>query len=507
MKKILMINAAKVFLVFIIIGNHLSAQTTLVLKPDAVTGKCVYLDGAQPSANIGHSVQFSSVGWTCSGNPCYARSIIQFDLTSIPTNAVVTDARLSLYAYPNPNNGAGVAMYGTANTSLLQRITSSWNENTATWNNQPNTTTQNEVVLLQSTSSTQNYLNIDVKYLVQDMVDNPSASFGFMLQLQTQNYYNSMIFASNNYSDSTLRPSLTITYDTATTSSNDTCTTIIPDAVTGKCVYVDGAQPSTNIGHSTQFSSVGWTCSGNPCYARSIIQFDLTSIPANAVITDSKMSLYAYPNPNNGGGVAMYGTANTSLLQRITSSWNENTVSWNTQPNTTIQNQVILSQSSSSAQNYLNIDVKNLVQDMINSPSTSFGFMLRLQVEGYYNSMIFASNNYSDINLRPSLKICYEINSGLNNIKPDPEVVLEVFPNPFSGQANVSYVLNKRSNVSVEIYDILNRRVYYQQEDTRMPGKHEFVFNIEKYFSPANIYFLKMVVDGRIITKKLISIN
>ena len=65
--------------------------------------------------------------------------------------------------------------------------------------------------------------------------------------------------------------------------------------------------------------------------------------------------------------------------------------------------------SSKVAVEFTNIDVTKLVQDMINDKDGSYGFLLKLQVEQPYNSILFASNRYQDENLRPKLEVHYKI--------------------------------------------------------------------------------------------------
>lgn len=482
------------FSLFLIVYSHLNAQITLTLRPDASTGKDVFLSSQDPATNFGNHPELSATGWTCSGNPCASRGLIQFDLTSIPINATILSAELSLYANPTPVNGNGIAMQGSANASLLQRVTSTWDENTITWSTQPTTTAVNQVSLPQSSSSFQNYPDIDVKNLIQDMIDSPSASFGFMLKLQSESYYNSMIFASSDYADSSVHPQLVITY----TTDSSTCI----DVSTDKDAFLVSGDPTGNYGNHPDFGALGWTCSGSPCYARCPIQIDLSGIPVNSTIVAAKLSFYANPTPANGGGIAMQGTANTSLLQRITSAWNENTVTWSTQPTTTTVNQVILPQSSSSFQNYLDIDFTGMVQDMVNNPSSSFGLMLKLQSENYYNSMTFASSDYADTSLHPKFEVCYLANTGIEKFSEPANFNLGVFPNPFSEYFNVSYTLNKKSNVSIEIFDVMGKSVYKTGNNIQAAGKHQLSFKPAFYSS--GIYLVKLGVNENYITQKVI---
>lgn len=192
-------------------NNTGGTPTTLTLQPDGSTGVDAFLAQGDPNGNYGNHPEYAAIAWTCGGSQCLARNVIQFDLSSIPSNATITSAKLSLYSNPTPSNGNGTAMQGN-NASYLQRVTSSWSETTVTWNNQPTTTTTNQVMLAQSTSSSQDYLDIDVKALVQDMVTNPATSHGFMIKLVNESYYASMIFASTDYTNPSVRPKLVVTY-------------------------------------------------------------------------------------------------------------------------------------------------------------------------------------------------------------------------------------------------------------------------------------------------------
>jgi len=56
------------------------------------------------------------------------RAFIQFDLNNIPPGSKITEARLYLYKYSAPD---------ITRTYRCSRVTSSWSENSITWNNQP----------------------------------------------------------------------------------------------------------------------------------------------------------------------------------------------------------------------------------------------------------------------------------------------------------------------------------------------------------------------------------
>ncbi len=189
------------------------AQTTLTLQPDGAAGKDTEVMSCVPCGydvrNFKNKADFNAMAWTNNGNLSMIRSLIEFNLTSIPISATVIDARLSLYF--NPTSGEGT--HSGSNAAYLRRITAAWDEAIVTWNNQPPATTVNQISLVATASSTQDHLNINVTAVVQDMVSNPATNFGWMLCLQNEAVYRKLILASSDNTNAALRPKLVVTYN------------------------------------------------------------------------------------------------------------------------------------------------------------------------------------------------------------------------------------------------------------------------------------------------------
>ena len=152
-------------------------------------------------------------------------------------------------------------------------------------------------------------------------------------------------------------------------------------------------------------------CSGGTI--RSLLCFtELSTIPSNAVIVSATLRLYGVTSDRNTsypGAPASY-YENTVVVQQITSPWNENTVTWNTQPSTTTANQFIIPQSTSEYNwNYSNSspELVAMVQNMVSG--NNYGFMLRLQTEQHYRNMVFASSDHPDASLHPELEVTYRV--------------------------------------------------------------------------------------------------
>lgn len=186
-----------------------------------------------------------------------------------------------------------------------------------------------------------------------------------------------------------------------------------PDAACGNDALVASYWPDTPYGTHADFIACAWTNQGNPSNLRALVQFDLATIPAGAQIISATLELFHYASPNNVGHSNMSGPA-TCWLERITQPWNEMTVTWNNQPATTAVNQVSVPAPTNMSQDY-SVDVTALVTDMHNDPANSYGFMLRLQNESYYRSLLFASSDMSNPAAHPKLTVVYTL-----DLQPDP---------------------------------------------------------------------------------------
>ena len=96
------------------------------------------------------------------------------------------------------------------------------------------------------------------------------------------------------------------------------------------------------------------------------------------------------------------------VIEKITSDWGEHLVSWNNQPSTTGTNSVILEQSSTYNENYIDINITEMVKDMATNQDDNFGFMLKLSTESYSRCLLFASSDHENAELHPKLVIKFE---------------------------------------------------------------------------------------------------
>ena len=439
--------------IFLFNSKNIIGQTTLVLQPDAATAKDAEIWSLSGDVNYGNWPEIKANAWTWSGIEGFQRALLDFDLTSIPADAVIISAKLSLYGV----DAASTQYHSGDNDSWLKRIVEPWDENLVTWNNQPSTTDENQTQLLESVSSLQDYLNIDVTSMVIDMRNNPDSSFGFLMSLNTEDKYRRMTFLSSDQPDITRSPKLVIEYFQE---QADQCIILQPGSDEGQDAELWNIESGTNYGDWPELKANAWTWGGIEGKQRAIFKFDLTTLPEGAIVDSATLSLYAVESPSDQ---YHYG-ANKSVIRRVTTNWNEYSVTWNSQPNTTALNQIILPNSTSAYQDYLNIDVTNLLNDMVADPTHSYGFMLRLGKERKYRRMTFASSDYSNPDRHPKLEICYHLGNDLGRIS-NFENTYVIFPNPFEDEINVQLKESYSSeSVLIRIYN-LNGQLLYNNVD------------------------------------------
>jgi len=232
----------------------------------------------------------------------------------------------------------------------------------------------------------------------------------------------------------------------------------------------------------------------------------MSVIPANATLVSATLGLHANPNPVTIP-TANYGSNNAFLIQRVTSPWSESTVTWNTQPTTTTQNEVLVPQSTSSGQSYLNLDVTALVNDMRNDPQNSFGFMMRLVNEIPYNGRDFASSDHPDSTKWPSITYCFIIPTGINNLQ-ESQAYFKVTPTVFTDKISVEFLaLSKK--VQFEILDISGKVIFRKVVDG-VPNKYQKLDVYENECSSAlrnGVYLVRLISNDIVMTKRIVRLN
>lgn len=147
-----------------------------------------------------------------------------------------------------------------------------------------------------------------------------------------------------------------------------------------------------------------WTNGGLLVEGHGFISFDLSTVPSGSTITSARLYLYGaatsgwLPQGNSGD--------NAFNVRRVTSSWSQSTLTWNNAPASTTTHQVTSQPTTTTWNDDMDFDVKDMVQDMINE-NKPYGFELSMVVNNPYRSVVFNTSEISDATRRPKLVLTY----------------------------------------------------------------------------------------------------
>jgi hypothetical protein len=176
---------------------------------------------------------------------------------------------------------------------------------------------------------------------------------------------------------------------------------IQPDGAAGKDAYVYELQPNDAYGATGGLAVDGESSTSQ---YRTYIQFGLSSIPSTAVIESATLGLYYYISP----GMEVQAPVG---VYRVTSIWNESTITWNNQPasNPAVIATVLVPASWTNT--FLSWDVTSLVSSWHvgrGLANVNYGMVLMDTDESTYEGgKGFYSSDYTTASERPNLTITY----------------------------------------------------------------------------------------------------
>ena len=236
-------------------------------------------------------------------------------------------------------------------------------------------------------------------------------------------------------------------------------TTIIlqPHYADGSNAYIRSNLPEIPVVGSSDLTAYAWTCDGDLCTGRGFFKIGLEAIPAGALINSA--SLYLFANTTTGigfGGSEPQTGNNDANVFRVIEDWDDATLTWTEQPEVTTENALVIDESIDPIQDYV-LDATAMIQDMIDDPTGSFGFTIRLQDEGdFYSSLIFASSYHFNEDIHPKLEVNYTIQDA---IEPVDVPSFNIYPNPANDFFTISFNELTTNNSEIRICDMLGTQV------------------------------------------------
>ncbi|NLE77017.1 MAG: DNRLRE domain-containing protein, partial [Chloroflexi bacterium] len=356
-----------------------------------------------------------------------------FDVSAIPSNATVVDAKLQLYALQRSN-----ANYTYPAAYQMRR---SWVDTQATWQQAASGTPWAlpggngladrwmRPTDLITVTSLNTWYEWNVTEMVQDWVFTPGANKGLSLRVvdhpETPVEY---LFAAAEHPTSNLRPKLVVRYTlgpapTATPVPTSTPTPTATPQLVGSSITLTLQQGSSGYSGAADAYLSSYLTYWNyhlepllsirtPDLIGSLLRFDLSSVPADAHIIQATLSLYPVSRSNTG---PLHG-----YLYEVLRPWAVNEASWDRPANGELWGQAGCSQEGvDRAVTYLDHeyveftntwytwDVTPAVRKWLTSPASNFGVVLKADgdVKVQYD---FVSAEGSAA-IRPKLTITYGI--------------------------------------------------------------------------------------------------
>ncbi len=204
------------------------------------------------------------------------------------------------------------------------------------------------------------------------------------------------------------------------------------------------------------------------------IKYDLSDIPKNATISKATLSVYVYANGEKLG-VGGYPRNAPKSVYRITDSWSQSNITWNSKPSS--NNTVLDSSINTSINIWEDFNVTSAIKDMVENGGDNNGFLIKFPLElkySYLGARIWSSE-YSTANLRPKLTISYS--TEVTSIKP------------------VSHAINQ-GECSVILTNLQGRKIASYTSDN--------INSITKFNSlPAGVHLLHITTKQKTFTKKV----
>jgi hypothetical protein len=85
------------------------------------------------------------------------------------------------------------------------------------------------------------------------------------------------------------------------------------------------------------------------------------------------------------------------------------------------------------------------------------------------------------------------------------QVILENYPNPFSGTTTIHYTIRVSSAVEISVFDLLGNRVDLMQSDVKAPGDYSIEWN--SHGLEEGMYLLQLKTADLSVTKKMVISN
>jgi hypothetical protein len=132
---------------------------------------------------------------------------------------------------------------------------------------------------------------------------------------------------------------------------------------------------------------------------------------------------------------------------------------------------------------------------------TGYAFIHNYAHNGSYKVVLIAANGTCTDEYDSTITIT---NAAVQHVLA-ADFGLKVYPNPFSGRAEISYHLNTGANVKISLFDMLGKEVIKICDGNLSAGDHVIVLNDASNIAPGT-YMLKIQVDNIVANERILKI-
>ncbi len=86
--------------------------------------------------------------------------------------------------------------------------------------------------------------------------------------------------------------------------------------------------------------------------------------------------------------------------------------------------------------------------------------------------------------------------------RPETFALEQNYPNPFNPSTMITYGIQRTSNVTLKVYDMLGREVRTLVNEVKEPGRYQVQFDAKGL--PSGVYFYRLAAGNQLETKKLV---
>jgi hypothetical protein len=270
-------------------------------------------------------------------------------------------------------------------------------------------------------------------------------------------------------------------------------TIVIQPGSEGKDTYVCDCLPKVNNpnGPATNLYQGQY----GKCYDRLLIQWDLSSLPADISITGAVMELKCS---------GIYGSLSGRMVYyRIVDDWEETGVSFSVLPGHAPEDSVTADWPVSGQ--WHAVDITGFVRQWMADPSSNRGIYGHSAATTGQCCVQFNSSDVATVANRPKLTVTFTTANGVP-CRTDERLFRfqlgQNYPNPFNPVTTIRYSIPEEEFVSLKVFDLRGNEVAVLVDQAQSAGTHEIAFVAKNLAS--GIYHFRLQAGPLREVKRLI---